>query len=141
VAGAWVAGLFGPAPRPGREWAGWLAMVFFGLCAVIAVRRMFDRSDQMVIDRNGILWRRWSDATIPWTAVRGWSVAQVRSQRFICLFLKDPSQFPRAGAGALVGGLNRGLGFGDVTLTAAGTDRSFDELLAAVECWAPEQRG
>lgn len=140
VAGAWIAGLFGPPPRAGREWAGWLSMFFFGLCAVIAVPRLFDRSDQIVIDRNGVFWRRWSEMTIPWSAVQSWQIGQVRNQRFVCLSLRDAAQFPRAGVGALLGGVNRGMGFGDVALTAVGTDRSFDEMLAAVERWAPDPR-
>lgn len=139
VLGAWVAGLLGPAPRPGREWVGWASMLFFGLCGLVVAPRFFDDEDQIVIDRNGVLWRQWSVATIPWGAVRGWQVREVRNQRFVCLFLKDASQFPRARAGGLLAGLNRGLGFGDVALTAAGTDRKFDELLAAVERWAPMQ--
>jgi hypothetical protein len=139
VAGAWIAGLFDPPSRVGREWVGWISMFFFGLCAVAAVPRLFDESDQIVIDGNGIFWRRRSTTTIPWTAVQRWQIGQVRSQRFICLFLKDPTQFPHTGVGALLGGVNRGMGFGDVALSAVGTDRTFDEMLAAVESWGPSQ--
>lgn len=137
VAGAWVVGLFGPPPRPDRIWVGWACMLFFGLCAGFAVPRFFEDGDEIVIDANGLFWRRRSPATIPWSAVRGWRVGQVRNQRFICIGLRDPSQFPPTGIGALLGGLNRNMGFGDVTLSATGTDKSFDQMLFAMEQWAP----
>jgi hypothetical protein len=136
VLGFWIAGLFGPPPRPGREWLGWFAAVFFSLCAAVGVRRLFDSGDQIVVDRNGIFWRQWSEMTIPWSAIRSFERRSVRNQHFLSLHLKDASQFPRSGMGLWSSGLNKGLGFGDVAITAAGTDRSFDELLAAVERFA-----
>lgn len=137
AAGLWIAGLFGPPPKPGREWLGWLCALFFALVPFKIVPRLSDRSDQMVIDRNGIFWRQWSEMTIPWGAVRSFSRRSVKGQHFVCLHLKNPSMFPRAGAGAWLAGLNRGLNFGDVALTVTGTDRSFDELVAAIDRYAP----
>lgn len=136
--GLWVAGVFGPPPKPGREWLGWLCALFFGLAPFRLVPRLSDRSDQMVIDRNGIFWRQWSEMTIPWSAVRSVSQRSVKGQHFVCVHLKDASMFPRAGAGAWLAGFNRRLNFGDVALTVTGTDRSFAELAAAIERFAPD---
>ena len=51
----------------------------------------------------------------------------------------------RGGAGCgsarLLGGLNKGMGFGDLALSALGTDKSFAELLEAVEHFAPRDSG
>jgi hypothetical protein len=135
--GLWLAGLFGPPPKPGREWLGWLASVFFGFAGIVGARRLFDRSDQLVIDRNGIFWRHWSETTIPWSAIESFSRHSIRRQQFLSLHLKSPAMFPRSGAGGWVGNLNRGLGFGDIALTVAGTDRSFDELVEAIDRYAP----
>jgi hypothetical protein len=137
--GLWIAGLFGPPPKPGREWLGWLAAVFFGFAGIVGVRRLFDRSDQLVIDRNGIFWRHWSETTIPWSAIDSFSTHSIRRQHFLSLHLKSPAMFPRSGPGGFVGSLNRGLGFGDIALTVAGTDRSFDELVEAIDRYAPER--
>lgn len=135
--GLWLAGAFGPSPKPGREWLGWLCALFFALAPFKLVPRLSDRSDQMVIDRNGIFWRQWSETTIPWSAVRSVSQRSVKGQHFVCLHLKDASMFPRAGAGAWLAGLNRGLKFGDVALNVTGTDRSFADLVAAIERFSP----
>jgi hypothetical protein len=137
--GLWIAGLFGPSPKPGMEWFGWLAAFFFALAPFRLVPRLLDRSDQMIIDRNGIYWRQWSETTIPWSAIRHFSRRSVRGQHFVCVHLKDPSMFPRAGAHAWLAAFNRRFNFGDVALTVTGTDRSHAELVAAIDRYAPEK--
>ncbi|HEV2817065.1 MAG TPA: STM3941 family protein [Allosphingosinicella sp.] len=136
--GLWIGGLFGPSPKPGMEWLGWLAAFFFALAPFRLVPRLLDRSDQMIVDRNGIFWRQWSEATIPWSAIRFFSQRSIRGQHFVCLHLKDPAMFPRSGSGAWLAALNRRLDFGDVALTVIGTDRSHAELVAAIDRYAPE---
>jgi hypothetical protein len=135
--GIWVAGLLGPPPRPGREWIGLAALLFFGLCFLLGIRRLFQGGDQIVVDRKGIFWRQWSETTIPWGAIVSFETRSIRHQHFVSLWLKDPSLFPSSGFGALFGGMNKGLGFGDVSINATGTDRSFAQLLDAVERFAP----
>jgi hypothetical protein len=136
--GLWIAGVFGPSLKPGWEWFGWLAALFFGFAGFKGATRLSDRSDQMVIDRNGIFWRQWSEMTVPWSAIRFFSRRSVRQQHFVCVHLKNPSMFPRAGAGAWLSVFNRSLGFGDIALTVTGTDRSFDEMVAAIDRYAPD---
>lgn len=139
AAGLWIAGLFGPSPRPGMEWFGWLVAFFFALAPFRIVPRLLDRSDQMIVDRNGIYWRQWSETTIPWSAIRFFSKRSIRGQHFVCLHLKDPSMFARAGALGWLAAFNRGLNFGDVALTVTGTDRSHAELVAAIDRYAPDR--
>lgn len=138
--GLWLAGLFGPAPKPGREWIGWVSAIFFGLAGCVLAPRLFDRDVWLVVDRNGIRWRQWSEATIPWSAIRSWSEYSVRRQQFGGLELKDPAQFPGSGSVAWLRGINKAIGFGDVALTVVGTDRRFDELAEAVRRYAPPKR-
>ena len=135
--GAWIAGLFGPPPRPGQQWAGWLAIAFFGLCAVVSARRLFEHQDLIVVDRNGLYWRRWSQATIPWSAIEWIEPRTVRRNRFLCIHLKDRSQFPTGRLTAWGSAANRSLGYGDFAMTTLGTDRTLDELLAALRRHAP----
>ncbi|HST36597.1 MAG TPA: STM3941 family protein [Allosphingosinicella sp.] len=137
VAGLWVAGLFGQPPRPGREWLGWLCVVFFGLCALVGLRRLAGQSEQIVIDEHGVLFRQWSRETIPWSAILAYAHRSVRAQEFICLELEDPARFPRSTAGGFLLGLNTLLGYGDVALNVGGTDRGFRELAEAFSRHAP----
>ena len=54
VLGLFFVGAFGPVPRPGQEWVGWMSTLFFGFCFVVGLQRLFDRRDQIVIDEAGI---------------------------------------------------------------------------------------
>ena len=130
-------GAFGPVPRPGREWVGWLSILFFGLCFVVGLPRLFDRRDQIVVDGSGILWCQWSRTTIPWSAIRAIEKREIRRQKFLCLHLEDPGAFPPATLTGRLGGANRALGFGDIALATTGTDRGFDDLVAAIAHHAP----
>src|SRR4051812_21506771 len=86
--GAWMAGLTGPAPRPGREWIGWASILFFGLGTVAIVLRLFDRDDQIIVDSRGLYWKRRSPDVIPWSEIVDVTEGQVRRQRFLCIFLR-----------------------------------------------------
>jgi len=135
--GLFFVGAFGPVPGPGREWVGWLSILFFGLCFVAGLPRLFDRRDQIVVDGTGIQWSQWSEATIPWSDIRAIEKREIRRQKFLCLHLEDPGRFPSATLMGRLGGPNRILGFGNIALAATGTNRSFDELVAAIALHAP----
>jgi hypothetical protein len=131
VGGLWMAGLFGPS-KPGDAWIGWVCVLFFGLATVVIGGRLFDRRDQIVIDERGISWARWSEQTIPWSEVRNVREAQVRRNRFLCIDLAHPEWFPSSTFVGRLAGANRRLGFGDITISAMGTDKSFGQLKQAV---------
>ena len=117
--------------------AAYVGIPFFGLCAVVAARQLFRTDPVMEIDEAGILWRRWSDQRIPWSAIKGMSVLQIRNQRSLTLKLVDPDHYPGKGLMGLLAGPNRAMSGGDISLNMAGTDRRFDEMLAAVDRFAP----
>jgi len=135
--GLWIAGAFGPPPDPGQAWIGYVVAPLFGLAALVGIRRLFDRDDQIIIDDQGIYCKAWSDRTIPWLAIRAIERHSYKNQDFISLTLDDPSRYSLGGL-ARMQGLNRMLGFGDVSLTTAGTDRTLDELLDALERFSPK---
>ena len=130
--GFWLAGLLGDARDPGSLWIGWLSILFFGACGVAILVRMRDRRDQIVVDRNGILWRQWSDTIIPWAAITAIDRRRIQGQSFLCLHLRDPSAYPSFRLLGRMAGLNRGIGFGDISISASGTDRKFVELEEAI---------
>lgn len=137
--GAWMIGAFGGQPDHHfkTQVAGWASIIFFGLCVIVGARRLFEAEVEIRIDANGIYWRRRSSHVIPWNAIDRVTIGDVRGQRFACLFLRDPRAFPSDGFRGMLAGANKALGFGDVVLGVAGTDRSFDELISAIEQFAP----
>ena len=140
VAGLWLVGAFGPPPSTSLKAtvAGWAGIGFFGLCAIVLARRLFQAGVEIRVDSDGIYWRRWSDQTTPWNAIARISTGEIRRQRFVCLFLVDPRAFPSQGIAGKLAGANAAMGFGDIALSATGTDKSFDQLMAAIDQFSPE---
>ena len=132
VLGVWIAGLLGNPPKPGREWAGLLAIVFFGLCTLMIGRRLFDTEDQVRIDAQGIVSKQWSAQTIPWSAIADISVWEYRHQKSIILHLHDPAQFPSTTLAGKLAGANRALTGGDIAISLTGTTGRFDDAMAAI---------
>jgi hypothetical protein len=135
--GLWIAGFFGPPPRPDRVWAGYAAILFFGLAALIGIRRLFESGDQIVVDGSGICWSQWSDRKIPWSEIREISRKAVKRQQFLCLDLVDATRHPPTSLLGGLAGTSRLLGFGDIAINVSGTDRKFEELVEAVERFRP----
>lgn len=112
---------------------GWLTILIFAVFAGIGVRQLFRTGPIMEIDSRGILWRRWSDQVIPWHAILRAETRAVRGQPFLCLWLNAPEHYRSTATLVRLAGLNKGLGFGDVAVTMAGTDQSFQKLIDVVD--------
>jgi hypothetical protein len=124
------------APVPLRVVGGLLVLPFliwFG----VAARLIFMRKPVLEIDESGLLWRRWSETRIPWAAFDRWRVKTTLGIPFATLWLREPTAFPAASVQAVLRLANRWLGYGDITLNAAGTDRTFEELAEALRRHAP----
>ncbi|MFM5949393.1 MAG: STM3941 family protein [Novosphingobium sp.] len=138
AAGLWMVGLFGTPPSSHRyspaavTTAGWLCIAFFGLAAVIIAKRLVEGGEALRIGRVGISFTAWSDQTIPWSEITEISEWSMRGQRSIILHLRDPDRFPGSGALGLTAKANRAMTGGDIPISLNGTDRSFDEAVAAI---------
>ncbi|MEE4453742.1 STM3941 family protein [Novosphingobium resinovorum] len=136
---AWMVGAFGTPPASDRyapavvAAIGWAGIAFFGLCAAVAVRRLFARGVELRIDGRGIHWTRWSDETIPWREITDVTVWRYRGQRTIILHLRNPSLYPGRGVLGMTARANRSLTGGDIGISLNAMDRSFDEAMAAIE--------
>ena len=138
VLGAWVAGLFGPAPEPGMAWAGWICLAVFGLGALSMVPRLFNRGEQIAVDHQGVYWAQWSERTIPWLAIRAVERRTVQKESYLCLTLDDPSRHPPDGMFGALSRPRRWFGMGDIAIGVRGTDRSLDELADAIARFSPK---
>lgn len=123
--------LSGAAPSTVAALIGWIAILFFGLCAVAGVRNLFQRGPVLRIDRDGVWHRRWSDAVIPWDQIGEPRLLTVQRQRFLSFDLVDRTRFRPTTLAARLAGANRAFGYGDVSLGTTGTDRRFDDMAAA----------
>ena len=103
----------------------------------INVRLVFFRKPIIEVDGEGLLWRRWSRKRIGWDAVQRWQVRRHMGIAFVTLWLHQPSEYRSTTIHRLLAPANKWLGMGDVTLNAGGTNRSFEELAAAIGRYAP----
>jgi hypothetical protein len=111
---------------------GWFSVLFFGLCGIAAVKRLFDPNDQLKIGPSGVRWRPWSEHTIPWSEIVEVTIWSFKRQKAIVLHLRSPASFPGRGLAAMFAGANRKLTGGDISISLTGTDRSFEEAMSAI---------
>lgn len=137
--GMWMVGAFGEVPSSRRHSAsyfiaiGWLSILFFGLCGVGIVSKLFDERSQLLIDSFGVLWIPWSDQLIPWSEIRDVTTWNYKHQRFIVLHLRDATRFPGRGLSSRLAGSNRMLTGGDISISLTGTNRSYGDAMEAIE--------
>ncbi len=136
--GLWMGGLFGPAPESHRYpraevvVVGWFSVVLFGLCGVVAIKRLFAGGEELRIGSAGIRSRPWSDQTVPWSEIVDVTTWSYKGQRSIILHLRDPARFPGRGLAALLTRANRMFTGGNIAISLTGTDRGFDDAMAAI---------
>lgn len=133
VAGVWIAGVAGPAPKPGKEWVGWLSIIFFGAGAAVVGSQLFNDDIQIRISDSGIYYRKWSEQTIPWGEISAVSVWTFRRQKFPILHLVQPNRYPSRTLSGKLSATNRLLTGGDITISLSGMDRNFNDVVAAIE--------
>lgn len=74
--------------------AGAAAILFFGVCAVVAAIKFFDNRPGIIIDKNGITDNSSgvNSGGISWKEITGISTAQLQNQRFILLMVNNPEK-------------------------------------------------
>jgi hypothetical protein len=135
----WMAGAFGDPPKPGKEWVGWIGAPFFAVMGIMWALRLRGPADQIVIDESGLTWRQWSDEHIPWSAVLRIDEYGIRGQTMFAVHLVDPKAHPPTRLMGKVAAAQAGMGRGDFTMIATGTDRSADDLREALRLRGPGQ--
>jgi hypothetical protein len=141
--GLWMIGAVGDLPSlrrlPSavRLGIGWLGIIFFGFCGVSWIKRLSSGGEELRIDSVGIRWVRWSEQTIPWLEIGDVTTWSYKGQKSIILRLRNPARFPGRGFLGWTGKANRALTGGDIALSLASTDRSFDEAMTAIERFRP----
>lgn len=139
VLGLRMGGAFG-TPHSSRRYSpemifliGWSAVAFFGVGGIAIIRKMFDPNEQLRIDAAGIRYPAWSSQTIAWEEIHDVSTWSHQRQNMIILHLRDPGRFPdRTRARLFADKANRLLTGGDVAISLAGMNRSFNEALSVI---------
>jgi hypothetical protein len=128
-------------PRLKAQIAGWVGLVFFGLCFVAILAQLFRRGPSVILDESGIHDLRSSFGTIPWADVASLRIGSMRSQRFLCVEVLDAdtylSRVPLHKR--LLAQANSSLGFPPVTISFSGLSPGLDEVWSYVQTNHPEK--
>ncbi|PZP48296.1 MAG: hypothetical protein DI598_10150 [Pseudopedobacter saltans] len=74
---------------------GLASVIFFGIIAIINIRKFFDKRAGLIIDKDGI-WDNSSGVSaglVAWSDIRQIKVTQIMSQRFIILIVDNPQTY------------------------------------------------
>jgi hypothetical protein len=124
------------AVTPGSfsEFAAYVGVVFFGLCAVLMVPKLFQRGPVVSVGPRGIYDRRLSTDWIPWGAITGITPVQIQRQRMLVLEV-DPSadaSLPWTNQARRMARLNRAFGPFGYWMAAADLRGGFPALAQAI---------
>lgn len=136
---------FGLLPEPWFVWLQWPFAFLLVMAAAVLMADLLDRRGQLVVNLYGVIWRRWSDEIIPWEEVSHFSSEKqyvgsgLIYLPYLCLCLKDPARHPRTKWRARFFGRPWNLGYGNITVSTVGLDKTVNEVLAAMRGFAPDK--
>lgn len=74
---------------------GIVSVVFFGICGIFAFKKLFDKKDGLIINKNGITDNSsgTSVGLVKWNDIIGIGVAKVHLQKFIMIEVSNPEHY------------------------------------------------
>ena len=125
---------FGGSSVPDAELVGIVVLVMAAGVLIVVLRRARDTRPRLVLDRDGVWFRDWDIAAVPWAAIVSVYTGGSRLQAFITLRLQDPEGFlsalPQAERAKLTA--NRLFRRPELRIPHDALDAPHDEVLAAL---------
>lgn len=74
---------------------GIAAVLFFGICLVFAIRKLFSKQVGLMINSDGLIDNSAGNSAgqILWTDVKGITIYNVMNQKFVSVHVKDPEKY------------------------------------------------
>ena len=105
----------------------------FALVLVAPMHRFFTRGPMFEVSEAGLLWRGWSTETISWDAMKRWKSTSYFGVRYITIWLHEPHQHRATTAARWTQSVNGWFGHGDISISAGGLNKSFDQVAQAFD--------
>jgi hypothetical protein len=128
---------------PGGVVAGWAGVAFFGSALPLIVMMAARRGPMLVMDARGLDYRELPIGIVPWDDVAEVGVAEVESQRFLCVGLRDEAPYlarlgvvHRARART-----RRAMGFPLVSIGFAAADKTLEDAMRAAQAFVAAKAG
>lgn len=116
---------------------GLVCIAFFGLCAVLALAKAFDRKPGLVLNANGLLDNASaiSAGLVPWAEVTGFGVYQVQHSRMLVIFVADMHKYAARGGVVRrrIDAMNIRLCGSPLVIPSSTLKIGFDELIGRCE--------
>lgn len=116
---------------------GIAAMVFFGLCVLAALRKLFDKRPGLVLNSSGIIENSSSVSAgfIPWSEIVGAEIFQVHRQKMLIIKVINPEAYIERGNALkrLANRANYKMCGSPIAITSNTLKISFPELLSIFE--------
>lgn len=113
------------------------AIVFFGIVAIFASKKLFDKSPGLIINAKGIFDNSSgvSVGLITWDQITGFSVSTVESQRFLTIHVHNPEAYLNRGNFLQRIAIKANSKFygSPVQLSSNSLQTNFDELLKTIQ--------
>lgn len=115
-------------------WIAWLCIVFFGACAAVFLRQLFDNRPRIVINERGITDRMLGVGLIAWSDIEDAYTASINNNVFICLELRNTDDYLQrlAPLKRKITKANTALGFTPLSLNLSGVQADPDEVLELI---------
>lgn len=74
---------------------GLVAVVFFGICGLFALKKLFDKKPGLVFNNSGIVDNASSASAgfIPWSEVVGAEVFEIQKQKMLIIMVRNPQEY------------------------------------------------
>jgi hypothetical protein len=113
---------------------GWVSVVVFGACGLLAAWQFHEGRPRVVIDDRGVLDRTFAIGTIPWDDIRAVHVKRLQGHAHLCLDLKQTGKYTGRLSPMLrrVVALNRELGLTDLSVNLDGVSPDPEQVEALI---------
>ena len=156
IAGAWMLSLDAAEIRAGRSFTlfyknptfvyslGAAAILFFGICGVYGLKKMFDTKPGLVLNSSGIIDNVSGVAAgfIPWSEVIGVGVYEIQNQKMLIIGVRDPQKYIDRGSAVMrmVNKANQGMTGSPISISSAALKIDFPELLSLFDRYLQKYR-
>ena len=112
---------------------GYVSIVFFGLCGIIVMKKLFDKKPGFILSNTGITDNSsgFSAGFVAWNEIIGFDVYQTHNQKMLVVLLKNPEKYIEIGSSirrTLIKASYKMSG-SPVVITSSSLKINFDELL------------
>ena len=79
---------------------GLVSIVFFGICGLYAVKKLFDKKPALIFNNSGIVDNASSvsPAFIPWSDVVGAEICEIQKEKLLIIYVRDPQEYIARGS-------------------------------------------